>query len=290
MEDALFKLLDRPIAFHRPFVSVTGSVQAALMLSQAIYWSRRTNDAEGWFYKTAIEWEEETGLTKYEQEGARKHLRATGFWFEKLKGVPAKLHFKVDKSALFSSLGKNTKLDQFSEKQETSIGKNGNVLYTETTTETTSDELKSSSSQQPLFSDSIPRENGKEKTNKKKAAGAAEPKDEYFGLLKAVWLKHYPVLGFNGGADGKAIKSITGKLKHHAEAKGYPLDPATISGAFDYVLEYIRVRNPGHWCNGKPLTTVNSQLTSILHELAVGTTKPVNPNSRNAADIISAFE
>ena len=33
----LLQLLDRPIAFHRCFVTLTGSVTAALMLSQALY-------------------------------------------------------------------------------------------------------------------------------------------------------------------------------------------------------------------------------------------------------------
>ncbi len=39
-------LLDRPIAFYRVFVMITGSVTGALMLSQAVYWSKRTDDAE----------------------------------------------------------------------------------------------------------------------------------------------------------------------------------------------------------------------------------------------------
>lgn len=150
------------------------------------------------------------------------------------------------------------------------------------------DELKSSSPQQPLFSDIKPKRKNRVKKERTKLE-----KDSY-GLLKAIWLKHYPIVGFgshgDAGAHGEAIYQIIGKLKNYAESKGYPIEPATISAAFDYVLEYIRVRNPGHWCNGSQITTVNSQLTSILHELAVGTTKTVNPNSRNAADIISAFE
>jgi hypothetical protein len=62
------KIFDRPIAFQRPFVELTGSVTAALFLSQAYYWSSRTTLQDGWFYKTREEWEEETGLTRYELE------------------------------------------------------------------------------------------------------------------------------------------------------------------------------------------------------------------------------
>lgn len=92
----LLKAFDRPIAFHPIFVKLTGSVNAALMLSQAVYWHSRTKDAEGWFYKTQAEWEEETCLSRREQEKAREKLRATSFWEEDLRGVPAKLHFRID--------------------------------------------------------------------------------------------------------------------------------------------------------------------------------------------------
>ena len=92
-------LFDKPIAFHRPLVSISGSVTAALLLSQAIYWSKRCathDDGNKWFYKTQADWEEETGLTRYEQESARKVLRDKGILKEKRVGIPAKLFFTVD--------------------------------------------------------------------------------------------------------------------------------------------------------------------------------------------------
>ena len=98
-------ILDRPIAFHRVFVKVTGSVAAALMLSQAMYWSQRTrSNGEGWFYKTRDQWEEETGLSRYEQENARKTLRRFSFWKEELRGVPAQMHYRIDMTALSEEL------------------------------------------------------------------------------------------------------------------------------------------------------------------------------------------
>jgi hypothetical protein len=103
--EAFRVVLDRPIAFHRVFVKLTGSVTAALMLSQAMYWSKRVNsNDEGWFYKTREQWEEETGLTRYEQETARKALRRFSFWKEDLRGVPAQLHYRVDITALSTEL------------------------------------------------------------------------------------------------------------------------------------------------------------------------------------------
>lgn len=97
---AFERLLDRPIAFQRAFAHLTGSVAAALMLSQACYWSRRKSNEDGWFWKTQEEWHEETGMKRYEQEQAREKLRSMPFWREERRGVPAKLFFCVDFVAL----------------------------------------------------------------------------------------------------------------------------------------------------------------------------------------------
>ena len=67
------------ITFHRVFVDITGSINAALMLSNAIYWTNRLpKEREGWFYKTKEEWTAETGLSRKEQDNARKQLTAIG--------------------------------------------------------------------------------------------------------------------------------------------------------------------------------------------------------------------
>jgi hypothetical protein len=97
MNDYVLKLLDRPIVFQRIFVEWAGSVNAALMLSQLVYWSRRTHDPDGWIYKTAKQWEEETGLTKEEQMSARKKLRLHQLVEEKVakqNGNPT-VHFRI---------------------------------------------------------------------------------------------------------------------------------------------------------------------------------------------------
>lgn len=91
----LLDLLDRPIAFHRPFMRLTGCANAALMLSQGVYWHLRTSDPAGWFYKSQEEWEAEIGLTRSKQETARRRLRELGVWEERLSGLPAKLYFRV---------------------------------------------------------------------------------------------------------------------------------------------------------------------------------------------------
>lgn len=93
--EEMMELLDRPIAFHRIFVTWTGSVKAALMLSQLFYWSKRTSNKDGWIYKTSRDWTEETGLTRREQEKARRILRNKNLIEEKIYGIPAMLHFRI---------------------------------------------------------------------------------------------------------------------------------------------------------------------------------------------------
>lgn len=101
----LIDVLDRPIAFQRAFVSLGAGITGALMLSQAVYWSKRTDVEGGWFYKTMEEWEAETGLTRSEQEGARKKLVKAGVLEEQRKGVPCRLFFRVCLDVLAANLG-----------------------------------------------------------------------------------------------------------------------------------------------------------------------------------------
>jgi hypothetical protein len=100
------KLLDRPIAFQRPLAAIGGGALAGLFLSQALYWSQRTSDADGWFYKKQEEWTEETALTRSEQETVRKHLRARGLIKERRAGLPARIYYQVQKLEVFQALEK----------------------------------------------------------------------------------------------------------------------------------------------------------------------------------------
>lgn len=153
--------LDRPIAFHRAFVRIGAGVTGALMLSQAIYWSRRTKNADGWFYKTMEEWEEETGLTRSEQETARKKLVKACVLEEMKKGVPCRLYYRINSDEIMAILfaGNQQSSLQDSSKQEcrNTAGKRAENLQaiTETTTETTT-EITSESFTAQAASASLP--------------------------------------------------------------------------------------------------------------------------------------
>ena len=92
------------IAYHPSLVRVSGGVTPALMLSQALYWTRilaqREASRDGWFWKTRTQWTQETALSRNEQETARKRLAARPFWHQQRRGMPARLWFRVDLEAL----------------------------------------------------------------------------------------------------------------------------------------------------------------------------------------------
>lgn len=147
------EIFDRPIAYHRAFVGLGCGITGAVMLSQAVYWSKRTG-SDGWFYKTRDDWFAETGLTRSEQEGARKKLRDIGVLDESLRGVPATLHYRVNFDAIERALSEPKPCQQVGGKPAIQLaenlptrrrktsqqvgGKPAN-FHTEITTETTSE-------------------------------------------------------------------------------------------------------------------------------------------------------
>lgn len=152
---ALAELLKRPIAFHPVLAGISGSVSAALMLSQALYWARVIEDKQperdGWFYKTQEDWKRETCLSRWEQESARALLRRRDFWDEKRRGQPARLWFHVDLEKLAIAVSR------YAEKPHSRLRDDLNLqieekplTITETTHETTAENLgRSAASSRP---------------------------------------------------------------------------------------------------------------------------------------------
>lgn len=158
---------DQPIAFNKYYVFIGCGINGALMLSQLVYWTSRTKNADGWVYKTQAEWTQETGLTRTEQENARKKLLELSFITEKKQGVPCRVFFRVERENLYKALveySETLDCSQFAgnlhtglqETYELGCGKPANKKApnlqsnTENTTENTTDiNLGASASEQP---------------------------------------------------------------------------------------------------------------------------------------------
>lgn len=93
------------IAYRRSLVRLVDDVIAGLMLSQALYWTLHTDpDSDGWFYKSRDEWYEETGIERRAQELARRILRSTAYWEESGRGLPSRLHFRINVISLLQAM------------------------------------------------------------------------------------------------------------------------------------------------------------------------------------------
>jgi hypothetical protein len=90
----------RPVAYFPKLRHITGSVNATLFLCQLIYWEGKQASKTGWIYKTHSEMEEETGLSRREQETARRKLKDLGLIEERLAGVPQRLHYRLNKKKI----------------------------------------------------------------------------------------------------------------------------------------------------------------------------------------------
>lgn len=127
--------LDRPIAFQRSFVELTQSITGALLLSQAVYWQLRCKSEDGFWWKTYEEWGEETGMSRKELDSARKHC--ADFLISERRGIPAKNFYRVNVEVLQSRLSERDNLDR--PKGTNRPDRNGQSIYTETTSEITSE-------------------------------------------------------------------------------------------------------------------------------------------------------
>jgi hypothetical protein len=145
-KQAVIATLGSPIAYYVTFAKVAGDVCAGVLLSQFFYWHGKGANVEEWIYKTQPEIEEETGLTRKNQETARRHLRELGILEERLAGVPAKLHYRLNIERLFELIDQRYPDNQASPNPTNKIARSGQTgtpdsdnlsIYTKTTTENT---------------------------------------------------------------------------------------------------------------------------------------------------------
>lgn len=102
----LAELLGPSVAFHRTLVGVAGGVHAGLMLSRALHLTRvqYRRRLDHWICSSAVHWFEEIGLSRHEQETARRDLLHTGLWEESLRGVPPSLVARIRLDCLLALL------------------------------------------------------------------------------------------------------------------------------------------------------------------------------------------
>jgi len=98
--EKIYKLfVEPPVAYNAGLARLLGSAKAAILLAQLIYWTNKGRWG-AWVYKTMYEIEEETCLSRHEQETAIRRLKKLNLLEVQLRGIPATRHFKVNFPAL----------------------------------------------------------------------------------------------------------------------------------------------------------------------------------------------
>ncbi|MWQ07129.1 DNA replication protein [Glaesserella parasuis] len=87
--------LGQPIAYYPQLAKPLGGVTAAILFGQLFFWQDKTSNPLG-VYKTQAELEQETGLSRREQETARKKLVELGILVETHKRLEHRIYFKLD--------------------------------------------------------------------------------------------------------------------------------------------------------------------------------------------------
>lgn len=95
------------LTIPRPYIAMTGSLEAALLLSQIVYWTDRSTMKDGWFAKSYPEWESELTLSQYQVTKAVKALKEFGVEtkLKKFKDAPT-LHYRVNQATFLDRIMK----------------------------------------------------------------------------------------------------------------------------------------------------------------------------------------
>jgi hypothetical protein len=89
-------LSNRIVGYSPELGRIVGGVTTGVYLCQLMFLSDKGNDPEGWIYKSEAEMGQETGLTKREQQTARKKLLKLGVIEIKRGGWRNMYHFRID--------------------------------------------------------------------------------------------------------------------------------------------------------------------------------------------------
>src|SRR5918992_4943118 len=99
-------LPNRTVAYSPDLARAVGGATTGLFLSQLLFLSDKGANPEGWVYKSEAEMKQETGLTKREQQTARRKLLALGVIAIVRQGFKFTYHFKVIWERLYQVIEK----------------------------------------------------------------------------------------------------------------------------------------------------------------------------------------
>ena len=99
-------LPNRVVGYSPDLARIVGGATTGLFLSQLLFLSDKGNNPEGWVYKSEQEMGKETGLTKREQQTARRKLLALGVIQIVRQGFKFTYHFRIVWERLYQVIEK----------------------------------------------------------------------------------------------------------------------------------------------------------------------------------------
>src|SRR5919106_1907425 len=88
-------LPNRTVGYSPDLARIVGGATTGLFLSQLLFLSDKGADPSGWVYKSEAEMGRETGLTKREQQTARRKLLTLGVIAIERRGFKFSYHFRI---------------------------------------------------------------------------------------------------------------------------------------------------------------------------------------------------
>lgn len=93
-------MFQRIVAYHPVITKATKSVKLTVLWGQIHYWTSKTNDPDGWVYKSHQDLFEETGLTRKAVDTARELGKKLGIIETVVKGTPPTVHYRIDEDRM----------------------------------------------------------------------------------------------------------------------------------------------------------------------------------------------
>jgi len=107
----MLEMFQQPISFYPWAARIGGSAMAGLWLCYAMRCTQSMLDEHGssnpehlWFEAPVEDIQEQTGMTRFEQQSAKRSLMQTGFLESRHVGLPAKKLYRLDLPRLMREL------------------------------------------------------------------------------------------------------------------------------------------------------------------------------------------
>jgi hypothetical protein len=96
--------------------------KGAILVAQLFYWSGRQQSEDGWIYKTQVDLEKETGLSRHEQNNCVDDLKKKNVLETRYDRLDHRLYYRINRDALDAIM----EADSPSEIRKTDFGKSEN--------------------------------------------------------------------------------------------------------------------------------------------------------------------